>query len=435
MKTLTFFLLLAFYVGCSDNVIQIEDSKENGNILLKIDKETAPSSVVYVKAYLTRENYQTISSYLNVQSDSTADLWLSDIYVGTWHLKVDAEDINGIVRYTGETDVEIIEGETTQIFLTLQSTGVGTGSIYIYVNWGGEGNNSEWIDYQDNPIIATSNNYYDYYGVFQPVVIYDEGIYKMWYMGSDFAGGGRGSVLYAVSQDGLTWTPFANNPVMKPEDYYVWDSQNVQPGAVIKEDGIYKMYYSGFSDSYGYWYIGLATSTDGITWEKYSNPILSPSSNWEYQMVASAIVKFNNVYYLYYTGRNLPTRAVGVATSIDGINFTKYSGNPILTNTKLWEEEGVLDASVIEENSQLKMVYMNSNGTGFGIATSTDGFNWTKANDNPFVTNQNTADNWASGKIAYPFWLKLSNETRIYYCGVTVYDDILRIGFMRKSNN
>lgn len=181
--------------------------------------------------------------------------------------------------------------------------------------------------------------------------------------------------------------------------------------------------------------IGLATSADGINWEKHSSPILQASAYWEYQLVASSVIKFNGSYYLYYTGRNMPYYAVGVAVSSDGINFMKYSGNPVLTNTQQWESNGVLDANVINENSTLKMVFMNSDASGFGLASSSDGLNWIKANDNPFFTNLQTSDDWAVGKIAYPYWLKLPNETRIYYSGITNYSDNHRIGVMRKFGN
>lgn len=267
------------------------------------------------------------------------------------------------------------------------------------------------------------------------MILFDEGTYKMWYVGLDYAGNGRGNILYAFSDDGINWTHYNNNPVMMPGNYYSWDSQNVQPGAILKENGVFKMYYSGFSDVNSHWYIGLATSIDGINWRKYPNPIITPSNFWEYQMVASSIVKYNNLYFLYYTGRNWPYYAVGLASSTDGINFSKFSGNPILTSTSIWEINGVLDANVIEENSQLKMVYMNLNGSGFGIATSTDGYNWTKSSRNPLFTNQNTNNNWAFGKIAYPYWLKLNNETRIYYSGTFSYKDEHRIGMIRKVGN
>ena len=424
--------VLVLIVSCT-NEITSPPSANSGKLLLKIDKQNAPESVVFVKAYLTRENFDPISGTLNLISDSTADILLNEIDAGTWHLKVDAEDDSGLVLYTGETEVQVFAGFTSQVYLTLQPTGSGTGSIYINVTWGGPGNSS-WQDYLLNPMIESSNNYYDYYGIAQCVVLFDEGLYKMWYYGADYLGSGTGNILYAISNDGLNWNPYSGNPVMVPGIYGSWDSYNVQPCAVLKENGIFKMYYTGYSDVYGTWSIGLATSIDGINWEKYPSPILVPSNYWDYQLVASSIVKLNGSYYLYYTGRNMPNYLVGVAVSTDGINFTKYPGNPILSNTQQWEANGVLDANVFNDNGILRMVFMNSSASGFGIATSSDGLNWTKANNNPFFTNQNTSNNWASGKIAYPYWLKLPNETRIYYSGL-ISGIEFKIGMVRKFGN
>ena len=140
------------FFSCSTEITN--PAKENsGKLLLKIDKQNAPESVVYVKAYLTRENFEPISGTLNLLSDSTADLLLNEIDAGTWHLKVDAEDDSGLVLYTGETDVQVFAGFTSQVYLTLQPTGAGTGSIYINVTWGVPVNFS-WIDYQNNPLIV-----------------------------------------------------------------------------------------------------------------------------------------------------------------------------------------------------------------------------------------------------------------------------------------
>ena len=131
----------------------------------------------------------------------------------------------------------------------------------------------------------------------------------------------------------------------------------------------------------------------------------------------------------------MPQYKIGVAISTDGINFTRYSGNPILTNDKPWELNGVLDGSVINDNGNFKMVYMNSNASGFGFASSSDGFNWIKENSNPFFTDQNAANNWADADIAYPTIVKTNNEYRIYYCGIGDNTIVYKIGFMRKQLN
>lgn len=190
-------IILVFFLvnlSCSDQS-NIVNNQGSGKILLKIDRANAPSGVVYVSATLTRDGYSPIISTLNLLSDSTADLLLNDIQAGIWHLKVDAMNDSMVVLYTGETDVNILAGFTVNVNLSLQPTGQGTGAIYIYVTWGNQITNFSWVDYQNNPILLGGNNNYDYYGIAQPVILYDEGKYKMWYYGD--AGSAKKYVLYA----------------------------------------------------------------------------------------------------------------------------------------------------------------------------------------------------------------------------------------------
>ncbi len=297
MKNLLFLFLPLFiflFFSCSSEITSpaIEDS---GKLLLKIDKQNAPESVVFVKAYLTRDNFDPISGILNIQSDSTADILLNEIDAGSWHLKVDAEDDSGLVLYTGETDVQVFAGFTSQVYLTLQPTGTGTGSIYINVTWGVPFN-FNWIDYSDNPILVSSNNYFDNYGVTQPQILFENGIYRMYYFGIVNSAHKYG--LYAESNDGVHWNRPIANPILVPGNTGSWDSWAVHPGAVLKDDdSTYKMYYYGYSDQYDRWSIGLAESMDGINWVKHPEPILYGTTGWEYQIGSASIVKKNGVYY------------------------------------------------------------------------------------------------------------------------------------------
>jgi len=127
--------------------------------------------------------------------------------------------------------------------------------------------------------------------------------------------------------------------------------------------------------------------------------IINPgaSGEWDLRLVGGfspcAVIKKNGTYFVYYIGANggrtddngPAFRALGVITSTDGVNFSKYSGNPVIehfpTND---QEEGVFTCGATVENGEILMYV----GTMFSFApsqvnddgklyTSTDGFNFT----------------------------------------------------------
>ena len=177
---LTFLLSTLVFWGCSNKNKDslISSQQEIGKIQLKIDRANAPADVVTIDAILTREGYDHITGTLNLLTDSTADILLDEIPAGVWYLKVDAKDDVGTILYTGETEVEIIAGFITQVNLTLNPTGGGVGSIYIFVTWGTI-TNSNWMDYIDNPILQSSGQFWDLEGVHQPKVIFENNIFDV----------------------------------------------------------------------------------------------------------------------------------------------------------------------------------------------------------------------------------------------------------------
>ena len=108
--------------------------------------------------------------------------------------------------------------------------------------------------------------------------------------------------------------------------------------------------------------VGLAISTDGINWVKNSSPVMTANSQY-YIIGLTDIVKKDSTYMAYFNYRIESFRQhnnIGMATSIDGINWTMYSGNPILTATLPWEGGSIYYPTVIFENNQFKMVYSNA---------------------------------------------------------------------------
>jgi len=90
---------------------------------------------------------------------------------------------------------------------------------------------------------------------------------------------------------------------------------------------------------------GLSLGSNG-TWDDHEPESLTPS----------CVVKFGSKYFMYYIGSDSPRttdggpahRKLGVATSTDKVNWTKYAGNPIMTHSPAGnQEEGIFGCTAI----------------------------------------------------------------------------------------
>ena len=74
----------------------------------------------------------------------------------------------------------------------------------------------------------------------------------------------------------LNFTFHNDNPVIAQGADGEWDGGTIQIGCVIHEDGVFHMMYDGAEAVEGPWAIGYASSTDGLTWTKYpGNPVVT----------------------------------------------------------------------------------------------------------------------------------------------------------------
>jgi hypothetical protein len=336
---LSLFLLL---IGCSkNNSITNPPSKSIGGITFKIDPANVPAGVTVISAALTRTNFTTIIKNLNLLSDSTGDVTIPAIQIGTWHLKVDAKDNSGTILYTGETDVTVQENVVVQLNFTLNPVTSGTGTIYIFVTWGTT-NSGQWTDFGGNPVLTRTNNPSLPNAVSSGKVLYDNGIYKMWYQA--IYNNGIGNVWYAESQDGINWNTVGSGPVLSPGTSGSWDDYSIVPALVMKVNNQYRLYYWGCRSLTDMVNVGLAISTDGINWVKNNSPVITGNSQY-YFVGLTDIVKKDSTYLAYFfygNSRTSTNNKIGMAASYDGINWTMYSGNPVLIATLSWEGGGCL---------------------------------------------------------------------------------------------
>jgi hypothetical protein len=116
---------------------------------------------------------------------------------------------------------------------------------------------------------------------------------------------------------------------------------------------------------------------------------------WDFNLNwLASVVKKNDTYFLYYVGSDgyrsddgeaARHRAIGLATSPDGIHFTKYPSNPVMTHAPFnGEEEGANSAGLtVNTEGDFVMYYgaavgpkdqINADGR---VAVSKDGFAFT----------------------------------------------------------
>jgi predicted GH43/DUF377 family glycosyl hydrolase len=243
---------------------------------------------------------------------------------------------------------------------------------------------SGWGYHPNNPLLTGAPGEWDEIGVGNAMVIKDEGIYKMWYTGVANDPGYTERIGYATSPDGITWTKYANNPVLDTTPGGAWENKGVWMPYVIKQDSIYKMWYGGFSEvSIDHFSIGYATSADGIAWTKANvNPVLTHGNlpgTWDQYLVMQPIIFYDEGKYLmWFTGgvnENTPPFQSGFAISDDGISWTKDTlHNPVLPcgSAGAWDVGITAGLQVFKEGGTYKMLYLGSNlSTYFGVGLAT----------------------------------------------------------------
>jgi predicted GH43/DUF377 family glycosyl hydrolase len=185
---------------------------------------------------------------------------------------------------------------------------------------------------------------------------------------------------------GFRWNA-APHPALARGARGEWDSVDALNPSVVKQRGVYYNLYSGFDGKT--WHTGLATSADGLSWSR-KGAVLSPEpSTWEGDYIAangSLIVAGNEFLYWYQAGR-LPS--IGLARSSDAVLWAKLPAPVLQPGPRgSWDERGVADPYVIRVGGFFYMFYLGQDRARrqrLGVARSTDGVEWRKLRANPIL--------------------------------------------------
>jgi predicted GH43/DUF377 family glycosyl hydrolase len=279
-----------------------------------------------------------------------------------------------------------------------------------------------WVKHPNNPVFKPSTNGWDNSNVLAAKIMY-EGMYRMWYTANGTIDQ-RTNIGYATSPDGIAWTRYGSQPVLRygPGS---WESHGVSAPSVWHDvtANLWKMWYAG-RDFRGNYSIGYATSPDGIAWTKYAgNPVVRPSTSGadDTSVVSPHVVYLAGVYHMWYAGRGASNQ-IFYATSNDGVTWTKHPKNPVLRlgGDFTWDNGEIAAPTVLWTGARFDMWYQGySRGTlqrYIGHAYSSNGADWTKDVLNPVVGLE--SNKWDSYSVYYPsVFISTAGNPMLWYQG------------------
>jgi hypothetical protein len=244
-----------------------------------------------------------------------------------------------------------------------------------------------------------------------------------------FNGGTLANVTIEGSPGEVTLTPDLDIKILNGGNGVLqggasaWDKY-ILDQVVVKVGGTYYMYYTGgttFSALGKYammspYHIGVATSSDGLSWTRYSgNPILSARvDSYDYtNLMYPVVLVENGTFHLYYAGNvgntspsQLQDLNICYANSTDGFNFTKYASNPVLKHgspNTAWNGIDIRPTSIRRDFDGKLRMYFKATGrlqpSNMGGATSSDFKTWTLLADKNLYTSSSTG--WEDGVTNY----------------------------------
>lgn len=279
------------------------------------------------------------------------------------------------------------------------------------------------LEYDCNPVFESTNEAWggDVGSVgFYATEVLGHPFYQMWYTSASSDQFGDFGLGYAVSTDGTNWSTHEGNPLFE-SDPTSWDRDSIA-GQVVVWDAYadqYVMAYQGFTlgDGMfdpGIWGLGIATSPDGVVWDKHpNNPVIDFTNDFDIftsdiQPCWPLTITFYRQSFRGYIAASRTKEALfGEAachiysmTSVDGGSWSIDESQPVMEAGARYDEMGVASAAIVEYEEVQYMFYVgftdwvqydgyqSAQNLTLNLATSTDGgYSWRKDPNNPLPVN------------------------------------------------
>lgn len=243
-------------------------------------------------------------------------------------------------------------------------------------------------------------------------VVYHDGIFHMFRNG--FRGWpAKVDIGYLTSPDGLTWTEVSEDPILYAAESPFDATAILASGAIVEDDGTWVLYLYVWPRLNGPVAGSVARATAPTPtgpWTIDPTLILTVGSTgaWDdTQLTAPSVVKTDTGYVMLYSGIDSAGQwAIGMATSSDGITWAKHD-NPETTDAPFAESDPVFTIAddpaawdgVQVHQPRLRlapdgfvMLYRGftpgQRNQGYGLAVSDDAITWQRLNPEPAYSDK-----------------------------------------------
>ena len=302
-----------------------------------------------------------------------------------------------------------------------------------------------WQRYAGNPVLPPGlESTYDAKRCMNPFVVRVDQQYRLYYSGGDAAGQQR--------------ICLATSPLERPNEFTrhgvildvgtagCFDAQWCVLPCVYRFGKKWHMYYSGHEGSnlglQSFPGIGLATSDDGIHFERYaSQPLITGDQLAAYphnrgiagggSIIAGTLADGTAGYRMYYTltvgikssdVKVDQEKHCAVCHSTDGIVWTDHRLILSPRRTVANEDIAVAAPFVWRHGALYRMLYCGI-GSRWGYysisqAVSTDGYRWHCGTTDQNLSLTPAKDSlWEAQMVEYPCVIAEQNQLRLFYCG------------------
>lgn len=276
-----------------------------------------------------------------------------------------------------------------------------------------------WVRDAAGPVVSLgAAGAFDDTHLFAPIVMEEEGIFSMYYCGS------TNDVANRVFKMGLATSTDGVHFDKRPEPVFEFgDGRHsvltptllrATNGTVLREEGKLRLWFAATD----------FTSGDGVhtLHESTSEDGIqwsAPSPAQLEGVYAPTVIREGMVYHMWYSDVSAEPWVVRHAKSRDGKTWEKTEA-PCLVVDQPWEKGRLFYPAVLKHEGRYVMWYgaywtARENTTAIGVATSEDGVTWVKSPGNP-VMRPDESRPWESHYTTSQSVLKLSDGSwRMWY--------------------